>query len=122
MAEVMKPDWPKTGALPDAIERPGQITWFHRPAIPRREHELVYGPLIRTVTENPHLRLLNQCINSYTNQRKLSAARRRLHGTKPKPPTDPHELLPNPDDAILQIDVAPAQTQDLAAPEAVDQQ
>jgi hypothetical protein len=89
-------------------ERPSQVTWFHRMASPGREDELVRGPFIRAVADDPHFGLPAQHISDNADQRKLPATGSCLHMPEPKPTTGTHELLANPDDTVPRVHIPPA--------------
>ena len=91
-------------------------------ARPGREDELVRGPFIRTVADDPHFGLPGQHIIDDAYQRKLPPTGGCLHRPEPKPTTGTHELLANPEDTVPRAHVPPAQPKNLTTAEAIDQQ
>jgi hypothetical protein len=80
-----------------------------------REHQLMPGPLGDRPSDEPHFFLGSQGVAGKAEQRQLSPSGGGLDRSDVQAVPGAHELLADPDDAVLEVDIAPAQPEYLAA-------
>lgn len=122
MPQAMQPDWAQAIRRDDAMERPCEIPRFDWATGTRGKDQIVDGPLVRRSTEDLQLGVLKQHAARHPEQRQITAASTGLDRTKLKSASGPQQLLANADNTVLQVHILPAESEHLAAPQAVDEQ